>query len=136
MKYLLFVVLLVFAGCGPQTKTIQENKNNKEAILIENKESEQKKDVVLSKQSLIQGVWAENEDGNALFNIEKDSLYYLESQNKPLYYNLIGDTLFVYGDVLTKFYIVKLNKDSLWFKTNFYDEITKLYKRKFPHMQK
>jgi len=107
-----------------------ENKNDKEATLLENKESEQKKDTVLSKQNLIQGVWAENEDENALFNIEKDSLYYLENQDEPLYYSLIGDTLFVHGDVLTKFYIVKLNKDSLWFKTNFYDEITKLYKRK------
>jgi len=79
---------------------------------------------------LLQGVWAENKDENALFYIKNDSLYYIESLNKPVSCKLNVDTLIVYGDVLTKFYINKLTSDSLWFSTDYYNGITKLYKRK------
>lgn len=80
--------------------------------------------------SPIQGVWAENKEDNALFYIKGDSLYYIESIEKPLLCKLNQDTLVAYGEVLTKYYIKKLTNDSLWFSTDYYDGITKLYKRK------
>jgi hypothetical protein len=34
---------------------------------------------------LLQGIWAENEEENALLFIEKDSLYYVEGQDNPVH---------------------------------------------------
>ena len=35
-------------------------------------------------KTLIEGIWAESEDENALFYIKNDSVYYLENLDKPL----------------------------------------------------
>lgn len=103
---------------------------NKDIISLEQKDGNKEKDSIMSKQYLIQGIWAENKNENAIFYIENDSLTYMENLGNTLYYRLMGDTLFIHGDMLVKYFIVKLNNDSLWLKTDFYDEITKLYKRK------
>jgi hypothetical protein len=92
----------------------------------------EKKDTIKVEISVtcLEGVWAENKEDNALFYIKGDSIYYLESMKHPLFCKLNRDTLIINGEVMTKFYIKKLTIDSLWFSTNFYDEVTKLYKRK------
>jgi hypothetical protein len=84
-------------------------------------------DTTLSKR--LEGIWAKNEKDNALFFIKDDSLYYIEDQNHPVSLTIKGDTLIINGDLPAKCKILKLTKDSLWFKDEFNPNITKLFRR-------
>ncbi len=63
---------------------------NKDTISLERKDDTIDKDTTLAKQNLIQGIWAENKNENAIFYIENDSLTYMEDIGNPLYYKLIN----------------------------------------------
>lgn len=78
----------------------------------------------------LQGVWAENEEENAIFYIKGDSLYYIEHQGNPIFIKLQGDILLMMGDVPVHCKINKLTSDSLWYTDEFTEAPTKLYKRK------
>ena len=124
-----FILLLSVIACSNNSKKNDPPKN------IENKD-DNSNELHRSNSfhslncSFIQGVWAENKEDNALFYIKGDSFNYVESNEKPLFCELNQDTLVVYGDILTKYYIKKLTVDSLWFSTDYFDGLTKLYKRK------
>lgn len=77
----------------------------------------------------LQGIWAENDNDNALFFIKADSLYYVEDQAKPIKIILNSDTFVMMGDVPAHCRILKLTKDSLWFIDEFSNTPTKLCKR-------
>ena len=80
--------------------------------------------------SLLQGIWAENEEENAIFFIKGESLYYVEDQGTAVPIQLRNDTLIIYYDGLTTYdKILKLGSDSL-ILSNEFDEIIRLYKRK------
>ena len=120
---------LISFSCNKANKQRAQITTNQENIKIE-KSITSKIDTVLTKQDLIQGIWAQGEEDNALFYIEDSSFYYVEAPNNALPCQLLGDTLFVKGDMLIKYYIKRLTNDSLWYENDFYDGITKLYKRK------
>ncbi len=124
-----FILLFSIVACSNTGKKNDSTKNteNKDANINELHGSNSSQSL---NSSLIQGVWAENKEDNALFYIKGDSLYYVESIEKPLFCKLNQDTLVAYGDILTKYYIKKLTDDSLWFSTDYFDGVTKLYKRK------
>jgi len=83
----------------------------------------------ISKENLY-GVWAENEKDNALYAIEKDSLYFIEHLEDPISYFIISDTLFFdYGNFRTYSIILKADGDSLILKSEYDSEILKLYQR-------
>lgn len=77
----------------------------------------------------LQGIWAVDENENALFFIEGDSLFYIEHLDKPIQIELNGDTLIILGDAQASCKILKLTSDSLWYVDNFTDSVTKLYRR-------
>lgn len=77
----------------------------------------------------LQGIWAENAHENAIFYIKKDSLYYVEFQNRPIKFKLKKNTLILMGDVPANCEIIKLTYDTLWYKDEFSPNLTKLYKR-------
>lgn len=133
-----FIFCLTFFSCNKKKDKNEQNilvKENRtqETQLEENTKKEKglilNKDSVWTNENLVQGVWAETKNENALFYINKDSLYYIDNQVNPFHFEIKSDTIFVFGDILSKLYLVKLTKDSLWYKTDFYDEMTKLYKR-------
>lgn len=81
---------------------------------IPNKEQQKKL------KALLNGVWAENEEDNALFQIEGDTLRYVEHYNTP-YLAFLNENYFeiryLDNKVLSKSIILKLTKDSLILKT-------------------
>jgi hypothetical protein len=79
---------------------------------------------------LIEGIWAENEEENALFMIDEDTFYYFEHMDEPLEYRLNGDKLLVKNDSEIEWNIIKLTKDSLWMTNQYLDDTLKLYNRK------
>jgi hypothetical protein len=82
------------------------------------------------KKNYLQGVWAENPNDNALFQIVNDSIYYTEHMDTPVSYKINGDTLIIlYDGLTTKNLILKLDADNLVFRTED-NSINRLYKRK------
>lgn len=78
---------------------------------------------------LIVGVWAENEDENAIFSIEKDAVFYYETDER-VDYKLSNDSLIIFYDGYTAINIVeKLSEDSLVFITEV-GYINRLIRRK------
>jgi len=114
-KYILVLLLILICSC-------RINQNSKEA-------KNGNKFFEPTIESL-QGVWAEKENENALFLIKKDSLYYIEHQDKPNCIKLKEDTLLIMGDIPVHCKIIKLTQDSLWYTDEFNELPTKLYKRK------
>jgi len=80
--------------------------------------------------SLLEGVWAENEDDNANFYIKDGAMYTVEDQDVPIKIEVVGDTLITFysDDMMTKDYIKRLTTDSLILVNTFNDTL-KLYKR-------
>ena len=78
---------------------------------------------------LLQGIWAENAEENALFYIKDTLLIYTENQDNPITIKLEGDTLLIMGDIPVHCKIIKLTIDSLWYIDEFSAIPTKLYKR-------
>ena len=82
-----------------------------------------------NRDKLIEGIWAENEGENALFLIEKDSIFYFDSDER-VYYVYKNDSLQIYYDGYTaKNLVNKLNQDSLVFTTEI-GYVNRLYRRK------
>jgi hypothetical protein len=111
--YIFILNIILFTSCYSQTTNEKINKT--------------RGDTTLSKR--LEGVWAKNEKDNALFFIKDDSLYYIEDQNHPVSLTIKEDTFIINGDLPAKCKILKLTKDSLWFKDEFNANITKLYRR-------
>ncbi len=75
---------------------------------------EQDKVQVTFDKKLLNGVWAENQEDNALFYIENDSIYYMDSQDKPYSLEFGGSYFSVhYDDYTSKAELLKLTEDSL-----------------------
>ncbi|KAF0131864.1 MAG: hypothetical protein FD155_388 [Bacteroidetes bacterium] len=78
----------------------------------------------------LSGIWAENENENALFWILEDSMYSVEHLGEKVKINTHLDTLFVYYEGITTTYrVLKLDADSLVLLNEVSDTI-RLHKRK------
>lgn len=114
------------------------NKNRKESS-VKNKDHNdkiishdtilkvKKNDAVINKEMLY-GVWAENDQDNALFEISGDSLRYTEFYDTPYFYDLDGGFNIHLNGYLSRNKILKIDKDSLLFESDM-GEIIKLVKR-------
>jgi hypothetical protein len=130
MKYIIFIAIIIVVACKPTASRNQSIRNDTiDSTIIKSSVSRvfQEKDINTAE---INGIWAKNEDDNAVFWVENDSLYPLEHPDRPAKLEFKGDTLYTYYDGLTtKDIIIKLNSDSLVLLNEF-DKIIKLYKRK------
>lgn len=81
-------------------------------------------------QEDLQGVWSENIEGNALFFIKGDSLWYVENQETPIQIKMENDTLRVFAPLPFYCKILKLDRDSICYIDNITNEITRLIKIK------
>jgi hypothetical protein len=124
--FLLCISILFITSCNyHKNKNVSPKENLQDISFIK----EGNKIIILS-ISALQGVWAEKEGENAIFFIRSDSLFYTESQENPVQIKLSGDTILIMGDVPVHCKVLKLTKDSLWYKDEFNEETTKLYKRR------
>ena len=114
MKQLFMICIsFLFIACSNKGKH-----SNDEGNVLNNNQSK-----------LIEGIWAENEEENALFLIEKDSIFYFDSDER-VYYEYKNDSLQIYYDGYTaKNLVNKLNQDSLVFTTES-GYVNRLYRRK------
>ena len=66
-------------------------------------------------KKLLNGVWGVSPNENAVFEISKDSIRYVEFYDKPYYFKIKNDTFIIFFDdgYLNKNIIRKLTKDSL-----------------------
>ncbi len=133
MKVLIYLGAIV---CFVSFACINSNSNNnKQAIetagtyLSKNKIEKDTLCQTDSIKALLNGVWAENVDENALFEIINDSLYYLEDFENPVGIEIQKNAFVIKGSVPVKCEILKLTTDSLWYIDEFNDDTTKLYKR-------
>ena len=117
----LVIIFFVIISCNSQ-KRIEEKRSS---IVSEIPKEIKEKKVNIK---LLEGVWAESIEENALFYIEKDSITYVESIEDSYFVKLSKDTLYIsFDNFIFKGEVLKLNQDSLVFKGD--NEIIRLYRR-------
>ena len=90
---------------------------------------DQNVDIDYGKATLFQGSWAESAEGNAVFTVKDNLIYYTEHLKKPASYKFKNDALVIYYDGLTtENVILKLNSDTLILRTEA-NNINLFYKR-------
>jgi hypothetical protein len=78
----------------------------------------------------ILGAWGNDENGNAIFQIDRDSILYVDPLTMYKY-SLIQDTLKVFDNgFITKYFILKVDNDSLVLNNLNYSVIQRYNKRK------
>lgn len=133
MKKIFIAVILLVLICVACI-----NNSNKDTNAVESSMNSSRSDSLSIEEPLVidegvlklNGVWAENEEENALFMIKNKSLYYIEDQGTALPIEISGDTLTIRGELTIYCNILKVTKDSLWYTDQYSDDTTKLYKRK------
>ena len=83
-------------------------------------------------KELLQGVWLDNETDSPLMCIKGDTIYYPDSQNTPVYFKIQQDTLYTYGNELSRYRIDQQTEHTFWFHS-LPDNIVKLYKSEEPN---
>jgi hypothetical protein len=129
MKHLiLHILILTLLSSCHSTKTSDGVVSKEESVKVDQqaKKEEHHPKVV---QSELMGIWAKDKDENALFEINDDTIYYVEHPDSPVHYELNDSvwTIF-YDDLTTKNIILKLDGDSLVFKTEI-GVVNRLYRR-------
>ena len=100
----LLTVILLLSGCGKKSsvKTLEEDKEAKKTM---------------------QGVWTDDLEGNIIFSVKDDTIYYNDSSSEPAFFYIYKDTLFIKYHNLVKYPIKKLTDNSLVFVDETGDEI-------------
>ncbi len=131
----LLIVYLLINSCRGEIRTDKKDVSTDSIVKSQedstySKEAGSKNTLVAKIDGkLLDGIWAENEEDNALFFIKGDSLYYVEQMENPVKIEISNDTLSIQGSLPTVCKIIKLTEDSLCYKSEFSDEITRLYRR-------
>lgn len=113
-----FIIILTVFSCkeNKDSKIDFKQKENNVDALNGNLNSETKEQLVFD-ESLLSGVWGIKKNENALFYIENDSVFYIESQEKGYLVRLENRNFSIhYDDYIFNTYLIKLNKDSLVYK--------------------
>lgn len=106
----LFLLVILSAACssGKKKDTTQPEENTQA-------------------KALFQGVWLDNETDVPLMRIKGDTIYYSDSQSAPVYFKIYQDTLYTYGNELSRYHIDQQTEHTFWFHS-LSDNIVKLYK--------
>ncbi len=78
-------------------------------------------------KELFQGIWLEDDSEAILFKVSGDTIYYADSKNEPVYFEIIKDSLFMYGNEISRYRIDKQTENEFWFHA-LSDNIIKLHK--------
>lgn len=80
----------------------------------------------------MQGIWIDDESDIPLLFIKGDTIYYANSQSTPVYFKIIKDTLYTFGNELACYQIDKQTEYSFSFHS-LADNIVKLHKSEDPN---
>lgn len=83
-------------------------------------------------KELMQGIWIDDESDIPLLFIKGDTIYYADSQSTPVYFKIIKDTLYTFGNELARYQIDKQTEYSFSFHS-LADNIVKLHKSEDPN---
>lgn len=86
----------------------------------------------ISAKALFQGVWLDEETDSPLIRIQGDTIYYADYQSTPVYFKIQEDTLYTYGNELSRYHIDQQTEHTFWFHS-LSDNIVKLYKSEDPN---
>lgn len=92
--------------------------------------SEQNEDI--KAKQLLQGIWLDDESDVPLMQIKGDTIYYADSQSAPIYFKVIKDTFYTYGNEQTRYQIDKQTEYTFSFHS-LADNIVKLHKSEDPN---
>lgn len=92
----------------------------------------QPEDENLQAKSLLQGVWLDDETDSPLMCVKGDTIYYADPQSVPVYFKIVEDSLYTYGNELTHYKIDRQTDHTFSFHS-LSDNIVKLYKSEDPN---
>lgn len=99
--------------------------NNKQKEQISGKEDSRAKE-------LLQGIWLDDDSENILLKVQGDTIYYADALNAPVYFEIRHDSLYMYGNEVSRYRIDKLAEHIFWFHS-LADNIVKLHKSDDPN---
>lgn len=116
MKHLLTIIILslLLAGCGRKTNTVSTISEDTKA------------------KAMFAGVWVDAEEGNVVFKVKGDSIFYPDSASRAVRFAIYPDTLVMYGSMVSKYRIISQGKHIFEFKTSNGD-IIKIVKSNDPY---
>lgn len=122
---LIALISIIYFSCR---EVKSDNVTNYSKVTIQDSiQNKQKNDLVINKEMLI-GVWGENEHGNALFEIDSDSIRYVEFYETPYTYDLNSGLNIHLDGYISKNKIIKLTQDSLIIESSM-EEVIRLKRR-------
>lgn len=107
-------VAIFLCGCGKKAK----------------QETEIKED--LKAKTMLAGIWIDADEETAIFKIKGDTVYYPDAANSPVKFQIIGDTMVMLGNNISKYPIIRRSPHIFEFK-NQNNEIVKLVKSEDPN---
>lgn len=111
MRHYIIVIFSIVSLCSCSVK----NKDTRDA------------DEDLTAKELLQGIWLDDETDTPLFRIEGDTIYYADNQNAPVFFKVVKDSLYMYGNEVSHYRIDKQAEHLFWFHS-LADNIIKLHK--------
>jgi len=66
-------------------------------------------------KQLLQGIWLDCDSEVPLMNIKGDTIYHSDPQNVPVYFKIIKDSLYTFGNTTTSYHIDRQTEYSFWF---------------------
>ncbi|WP_281645006.1 DUF4738 domain-containing protein [Bacteroides zoogleoformans] len=106
---ILIVLVLLSASCG-----------NRQNGRVSEKED-------ITAKQMLQGIWVDDETEMPLMRIEGDTIYYADSQNIPVSFKIVQDTIYIYSKEPVAYKIDKQSEYNFWFHSPMADVI-KLHK--------
>ena len=83
-------------------------------------------------KELMQGIWIDDESDNPLLLVKGDTIYYSDPQSTPVYFKIMKDTLYTFGNELARYQINKQTEYSFSFHS-LSDNIVRLHKSEDPN---
>jgi len=66
-------------------------------------------------KQLLQGIWIDSDNEIPLMNIMGDTIYHSDPQNIPVYFKIIKDSLYTFGNSITSYHIDRQTAYTFWF---------------------
>lgn len=100
-KYVFAAIILslLLAGCGKKGSPTAETHENTQA------------------KAMLAGVWIDVNEGDVVFMVKGDSIFYPDSASRAVRFAIYSDTLVMYGNTVSKYRIVRQTKRLFELKT-------------------
>lgn len=82
-------------------------------------------------KAMLAGIWIDADEETVIFKIKGDTVYYPDSTSRPVKFQIVGDTMVMYGNNVSKYPIIRQTPHIFEFK-NQNNETIKLVKSENP----